>query len=308
MKLNVDSLNNKLKEYKQQSVITYYSAEPKKLIVNDIEYHGNAALRVIRRIGGDKLWVQNFDRIYLSFEPDVEKHIKSAICAKGGKSCQSIHRDKTKKNLNTGVPWNAGMKGVYPHTEFWQEGKTKDTDDRLRLLSESRKGIGNPMYGTTPTEESNKIKSSIMKKKILDGTFTPNSNNRNTHWDSYFNGIKFRSSWEAIYYSLNGSDLYESLRIPYLFDNIPHVYIVDFVNHITKSATEIKPKGLLNRIKEKAKLDALAAWCDSNQYTMNIITEEDIQIMSSLVDITKFDNNTQRKIKGLHEAYKKNRN
>ena len=307
MKLNIEILNDKLKQYNQLSRITFYSANPKKIILNDISYYDNDALKIIRRLNSSDHWIKNFDSIYSSFDIDAEKKIKSMISAKGGKSCQLLHGDRIKENLNTGIPWNKNMKEVYPHSS-WCKGKTKNTDTRLQVLSDNRSGKGNPMFGSVMSTESKNEKSKIMKQKILDGTFTPNSNNRNTHWDSYFKDKKFRSSWEAIYYSLHPEALYESLRIPYTYNNKEYVYIVDFVNHISQEVIEIKPKELLDKGATPAKLSALAQWSENNSYLMHIITQDNIAEMTTEVDISDFDLNTQRKIKELNETYNKNRN
>lgn len=310
MKLNLDKLNNKLIEYNQLSRISYYSANPKKITLNAVDYFNNSALRIIRRINGDEEWIKNFDKIYLTFENNIEKNIKSLISRKGGKSCQNKHGRKIKQNLNTGIPWNKNMKGIYPYTP-WCKGLTKDTDARLAILSDNRKGMGNPMFGATLSNEFKNKKSKIMKQKILDGNFTPNCNNRNTHWDSYFRNKRFRSSWEAIYYSVNQDDLYESLRIKYIFNDKECVYIVDFINHDTRIVTEIKPKELLIRDKEKSKIEALSLWCKNNGYTMNIVTQEDIHRITATIfidDLDNFDVKTQKKIKALNETFKKNRN
>lgn len=92
-----------------------------------------------------------------------------------------------------------------------------------------------------------------------------------------------------------------------MFDDKEHIYIVDFVNHEKFTVTEIKPKEFLNTRKERAKINALERWCNDNKYQMNIITQDDIEYMATLVCIDDFDDDTQRKIKVLNEAYKKNR-
>jgi hypothetical protein len=73
-----------------------------------------------------------------------------------------------------------------------------------------------------------------MKQKILSGEFTPNSNNRNTHWESTFNNNTYRSSWEALYQYFNQDAEYEKLRIEYNINNTAKIYIVDFVDHVNK--------------------------------------------------------------------------
>ncbi len=276
------------------------------------ELYSNNALVCLRRIdNANDTWINLIDLIYDSHDNgvDIIKQIKIQGSRRGGLSCQSKHSEKIKLNLNTGVPWNVGTAGNYPHTNFWQTGKTKYNDDRLAKLSVDRTGPGNPMYGSVMSEEDKLVKSSMMKQKILDGKFTPNSNNRHTHWDSQYNGAKFRSAWEAIYYSFNETDLHEKLRIPYIYNGQLHIYIVDFINHEKKTVTEVKPKELLVDEKTREKIKALEMWADNNGYTMQIITQVEISKMSAeITDFSKFDENTQLKIKKLNEAYTKNRN
>ena len=58
-------------------------------------------------------------------------------------------------------------------------------------------------------QQSNK-----MKRKILDGSFTPNINNTRTTWDATFDGKKFRSSWEAAFFAIYDGKLeFEKIRI-----------------------------------------------------------------------------------------------
>ncbi len=86
---------------------------------------------------------------------------------------------KIKSNLNTGTPWNKDMKGNYPYS-YPHSAETKEK------ISVANTGTKNGMYGTMMTAEQKEYRSNLMKEKILSGEFTPNSNNRNTHWDSYY--------------------------------------------------------------------------------------------------------------------------
>ena len=307
MKLTIDLLNLKLSENNQLSKLSFYSANPKMITLNGIDYIGNDAIKIIRRINSSAHWIENFDKIYLTHDTGIEKQIKSLISAAGGKVCQRIHGAKIKDNLNTGIPWNKDSKGVYPYSS-WCKGLTKTDDERLQRLSDNRTGSGNPMFGTIMSDIDKTLRSSNMKQKILDGTFTPNSNNRNTHWVSYYREKKFRSSWEAIYYSLNVDDLYESLRIPYTHNGESHIYIVDFVNHHTRTATEIKSRELLLVPREQSKIKSLTEWCDKNNYRLNIVTQDEIEYMSTFADMDNFDPATKQKLQILNETYKKNRN
>lgn len=127
------------------------------------------------------------------------------------------------------------------------------------------------------TEETRKKHSNTVKRKILNGEFTPKSNNRRTHKRLYFDGYSFRSSWELKFYK-HKKDLgelleYETLRIPYNYENDTKVYIVDFIDKANKKVYEIKPKSMVDD-KTKAKESALIQWALNNDYTYEFICED----------------------------------
>jgi len=145
-------------------------------------------------------------------------------------------------------------------------------------------GEKNNIYKATPEtlKEMGKKNSIRIKKSIAEGKFTPCVTNS---WaksrciveitqGNIINKIKCRSSWDAYFQIRNPELLYERIRIPYVIKNELHNYIVDFVDIKNKIIYEIKPEGLcdleLNQIKFKAALD----WCETNQYTFNIISNE----------------------------------
>lgn len=119
--------------------------------------------------------------------------------------------------------------------------------------------------------QSNKI-----KELIANNIFTPPITNTWTHWESIYNynGIeyKFRSSWEAAFWSVNKHLKYETLRIPYIYLNKNHTYIVDFVDDVNKKVYEVKPKDKL-LTKEKIKEQALIQWCNNNNYEYILIND-----------------------------------
>jgi very-short-patch-repair endonuclease len=221
---------------------------------------------------------------------EIENNLLKEIQSQGGKTVQSLYGDKIRLNLNTGIPWNTGTKGVKNGTPWTEENKRK--------LSESRKGENNPMYGRKYTEEEKLKQSENMKLAIKSGKFTPKSNNRLSRKDSIYNGINFRSSWEAIFYSLNQSYEYEKLRIKYFSSkkNKYRIYIVDFISHINKIVVEIKPKKSF-KSEEIDKIKALSVWCKENGYKLKIYTDNKIKSMAKLVtDLHNFDKVTQSNI------------
>lgn len=261
--------------------------------------------RMINRLSTSKttIWVENFDNLIAGIITDHE--IRSQLASLGGKACQSKHGDKIRKNLNTGTPWSKGKRLIGRTTkegkiyQSWNTGKNKYNCESLAALSKARIGKGNPRYGKTHSDEYKRQSSQRMKDKIASGKFTPNSNNRQTHYDVQFNGVKYRSSWEAVYHQLNPDAEYETLRIPYEFEGKTHIYIVDFVNHCTREVIEVKPVELFENDKMKSKIRALEIWSEQNNYRVVKFTQHDICKYQSSIRIDEFDIKTQGKIQDV---------
>ena len=151
----------------------------------------------------------------------------------------------------------------------------------------------------TPSERSRR--SDQMKSMIADGRLTPSITNTWTKWSVEYNGKKFRSSWEAIFYAYkDGNVEYESLRIPYMFEDKKRTYIVDFIDHHNKIAYEIKPSTMIDNTINTAKIEALRRWCATNKYEIQIISEFDIRGMIDCV-ITKTNNEMFIKIRKIYK-------
>lgn len=248
---------------------------------------------------GDKVWRENFDKVYslnIIERQNAEKNCKSIIRSIGGKNCQNKHGNKIRLNLNKGDPWNKGTKGNYPYSRL-QTSKTKEK------ISIANKGKNNGMFGRKMSAEEKQKKSNLMKERILAGKFTPNSNNRNTHWDAYYKNKKYRSSWEALYQYHDQEAKYELLRIPYYYENQTHIYIIDFVNHNTRHAIEVKPKELLNDQKTQAKILAAKEWCKKNNYNLIIADQDYFLSLPKIENLNDFDFSTQEKIRKLYETH-----
>lgn len=220
-------------------------------------------------------------------------------CSLGGKAAQLQHRDTILKNLNTGDdgPWNKDLKGNYPYTPMFSE-------ETRKKISESKKGKNNAMYGRQHSDEYKKIASERMKKKILNGEFTPNSNNRNTHWNSSFNDKVYRSSWEALYQYFDNDADYEVIRIPYVFNDTECVYIVDFVNIHDKTLVEVKPRCLTTDERTMSKISAAKEWCYDNGYSFIIADEKYFYNKGEPDDYSRFDTTTQDKIRRFYARNK----
>lgn len=298
---DIKKFNSTLKEYNQ--VIYATSITGSEIILsNGLRLTSEADIRRCKRrvMTGASVWKEHFDRLY-STDKEIrqiaETECKSLTSKNGGKVCQKKHGEKLRLNLNSGVPWNKGLKGNYPYSHACGEATKKK-------ISNANAGKKNGMYGTKMSAEEKVRRSVLLQDLILCGKFTPNSNNRNTHWDAFYKGKKYRSSWEALYQYFDVDAEYETVRITYLHNNNPCIYIVDFVNHKTKTLIEVKPKELLHNQKTQAKIDAAKQWCKDRQYEFIIVDKDYFLNLEVPVDLKDFDSNTQQKIRKMYETSK----
>lgn len=297
-KFDIEKFNNILKEY-NQTLFAEKITGKELILSNGLILNLERDIRLCKRrvMTGDKIWKENFDRVYTLRKEEreiAEKDCRSLTSTKGGVNCQKKHRETIKSNLNSGVPWNKNLKGVYPYS------RPHSIETKLKI-SEANKGKKNGMFGKSMSSTEKEHRSKLMKEKILSGKFTPNSNNRNTHWESFYKGKKYRSSWEALYQYIDNDAEYETLRITYNFNNRSYIYIIDFVNHKTKTVIEVKPKELLNDAKTEKKILAAKQWCIENNYKLIIADREYLLSHKSPSDFNEFDINTQNKIRTLYE-------
>jgi very-short-patch-repair endonuclease len=297
----IDMINEHLEHHNQTTRILTWTRTGAEFS-NGVKMNRNDSSNFKRRIfRNPDIWARNVDRIF-SGEITIQE-IKSLLAAAGGKSVQKKYGDEIRQNLNTGIPWNKGIKTGQVQ---WHTGLTKETDDRLMKLSLDRMGEGNPMYGVKHTDEYKREKSVRLKELILSGQFTPNSNNRNTHWESTLDGKKYRSSWEALYQYINQNAEYEVLRVKYQHNEEEKVYIVDFVDHHSKTAIEVKPSNMAKKDGFADKIFGLNTWAKQNGYTILIVDENWLIEQNIEIDYNRFDENTTRKIKALYATHKKN--
>jgi hypothetical protein len=184
----------------------------------------------------------------------------------------------------------------------WHTGLTKDDHPTLAKMSKDRMGTGNPAYGISPSPEARKKQSVAIRAKIASGEFTPNAGNSRTHWNVEYNGVKYRSSWEAAYHVIFPQYEYETLRIR-LADE--RVHIVDFYNPKNKTAVEIKPKA--HQITQMDRLIEIRQVLENDMgITYNIVGEEFIIQYWDTISTTPFDSETLRKLtKAYNNAAKK---
>lgn len=219
---------------------------------------------------------------------EIKKLIKTENSRKGA---QKFHEKFKKEGYPAAYydrkPWNKGLtKETDDRVVGWNTGLNKNNDPRMKKLSDDRKGAGNPMFGKHMSIDDRLQKSIHMKKLIAEGKFTPNVHNSNTHLPYEYKGIKFRSSWEYLYFLINEDNniSYETIRIPYKDkEGEKHTYIVDFVDHERKKLIEIKPS--CHKEKSQYKFAAAREWCNDNGYEFIVIDENWF-----LLNICKLDN------------------
>lgn len=296
---DIERFNKILKEYNQQLQAEKITSK-EVILSNGLVLCSERDVRLCKRrvMTGNKVWKENFDRLYginKEQKTSAEKECRSLTSIKGGINCQKEHKEKIKSNLNTGVPWNKGTKGNYPYSYPCLENTKK-------RIGDANRGEKNGMFGRKYSIAEKQHKSQKMRELILSGKFTPNSNNRNTHWDSSYQNKKYRSSWEALYQYFDKEAEYETLRILYRFNNKDFIYILDFVNHKTKTLVEVKPQELLNNKKTQAKISAAKEWCNNTGYNF-VVVDKDYLISKSIPkDLSEFDIKTQNKIRKLYET------
>lgn len=223
-------------------------------------------------------WVAASD---LDAEDDiVEMTEKSRVASLNGAAAwKGNRRDALKSKMKGRVSPFKGRK----HPNHWAKGHTKETHPSLLQLSEKRRGNANPASKASMKYPAiGRIRQSeTMRKRFADGSISPNINNRNRC--IVVNGIKFRSTWEAIHHMVHPSHQYETLRIGY-FDDFGkrRTSIVDFVDHVNKLAIEVKPRKLLEGAKYSNARRSITKWCAENGYLY--IEEDETVIKGYLTD------------------------
>jgi len=302
MKNYIEKFNEKLVEFGQKTFAVEMTGEHIRFsngvtldLLNDVR---KCKKRIMH---GFPMWAERFDRLY---GLDLNERITAAAECRfiassvGGKAAYSKHGDRLRQNLNVGTPWNKGTKGQ-------NVGKgIPCSEEKKKKIGHANRGDKNGMFGTKMSEADRQLRSAKMKDLILNGKFTPNSNNRNTNWESTYRGKTYRSSWEALYQFHDPDAEFEQLRIPYNFDDELHIYIIDFVNHETKTVVEVKPNELLDDLKTKAKLLAAQNWCLENGYKLLIADQNYFMEKPMPENFDDFGISTAVKIRNLYETFK----
>lgn len=301
----IEKINQKLEGANQKIRIDSIEVGGSLILSNGIKLNGNDRRVFFRRMRTKKhdLWLKNADLVY-GTNAEVSENAKKAIInklfSKNAKANWEKNRDHLVSKMLGRTSWNKGLKmsasWVAKIIEYQNRPEVK------KRLSESRVGEKNPFYGRRHTEKTKRDHSNRIKRMILNNEFTPNSNNRNTHWDSFYDGKRYRSSWEALYQAIDTDSSYEELRLEYQYKENTHIYIVDFINHNTRKIIEVRPNELLHDDKTQAKVGAAKKWADENGYEF-IVADHKYLVSHPMPNMLKFDKKTKEKVQKLYETY-----
>ena len=205
----------------------------------------------------------NYSNCYNKTHFDGIKRGYKQYCDKGCSRKGKPRNQQTKEKISI-------SRNIWFNTDAGVQYKTK--------LSVDRQGLNNPVHKQT---KETRVRMSLnnsfkMKQKILNNEFTPPVTNSWCKSRTVLDNIPFRSRWEAVFYILNKSSSlqYEKLRIPYTYNTVTRIYIVDFIDINNKIVYEIKPDSCLITEQNTAKLKALNDWANINNYTVQIIGNE----------------------------------
>lgn len=159
--------------------------------------------------------------------------------------------------------------------------------------------------GLYPTTIQTRLKQSKnLKSKISNGQFTPQITNSwcKSKTPVNINGITryVRSSWEAVFWQLNPLFLYETVRIPYVYRNESHSYLIDFYDELNNVLYEIKPKCEFENEKVIAKVEFAQKYARTIGATYVKIDEDYFKDKFDLIQNLNLDKNILTKFyKGI---------
>lgn len=204
---------------------------------------------------------------------------------KGGNLSQDT-KDKISRSITN--QYRDGSREVYTMSgeslEKWRDSYAKNGIHKMREWLKSPQGVDSnrrSILHSNPSKVSNSI-----SKMIIDGEFIPYPNHHKHGWhDSPKAGkIYYRSSYELVYYKILDEDTLvntykaASIKIPYIINGARHNYIPDVMvfRDIRTSIVEIKPKNLVGKLKNPAKISAAQKYCIENGYEFEVITEDEL--------------------------------
>lgn len=157
---------------------------------------------------------------------------------------------------------------------------SSETREKLR---EKNSGKNNGFYGKKHTEKSKQKMCDARSKLITDGkmNWALFGHKSGQHQSSKLNKfVHYRSSWEEMTMHWLDSNVdvltweYESVRIPYRYDDHKRWYIPDFIITYVdghREMWEIKPKEFVGTEKVRLKTEAAQLFCQQNSITAYVV-------------------------------------
>lgn len=252
----------------------------------------------------------NFDYSSLSIPITMEMYCifckKQVVCRTDSKNNVKVHKCKNKECKDY-IQRKKDRLQTFNHSITNRENfdNSKYVAAAYKREAEFKKTIlDNGLNKKSFILSKTKMKQSAsIKKRILQGKFTPCVTNSWCRSKIIYKDKKFRSSWEALFYLLNEELEYETIRIPYFSNaNKQRIYIIDFFNRKTNTLFEIKPKSLKN--KENNIIKERAAQIYANKNSLNYIIIDESFLKSNIANIEEnysknklnFDKDSIRKI------------
>lgn len=313
-------MNNILLSFNNTILISVYQQGYLKLTSGmEFFWPSREYFLILQRIKSPTFQMEGvFDEVYKNNEELIRRNVIKRIKNKNTADvCKKRYQDSSEEFKIQKKQHMAKIKQQYqdditkgiktrPKRKSYNKQNSEKVRQHAERLSTVRRGAGNPMWGRSCSEHHKRIKSELIKMRILQGIWTPHVHNSRTHARIIYNGRKYRSTWEALFQQLNEDYHYEQLRIPYVFENTSSIYIVDFISPDQSVCVEIKPSAMYNDAKVIAKRTALLEFCEIRQIQYVEIDETYFIDNYALFDFTEITGITRQKMRKInHEANKK---
>jgi len=234
----------------------------------------------VRKIGNERKWGKTCSRkcygVFRSNNPDLYSSNTSMM-----------HTEESWKKIRESVQERMAQPDWVP--SFKGKHHSEESKEKLREAKRINPPVGekNGMFGKNHTKEAREKMSDSNSRRIINGsrkTYGKNGHIRGDYESKDKKIYHYRSSWElATMEHLDrqidiSSWSYESIRIPYYYENNKRWYIPDFFVEFSdgrKEIWEIKPKQLIDSEANKLKSEAALRFCSENGIANYLVLTRD---------------------------------
>lgn len=191
-------------------------------------------------------------------------------------------------------------------SQGWSKGWAVTCSKKCQNIEASARQTGSKNTSHRMSDETRKMahkkQSAALRKRILEGTYTPKTENYLTHRMIRFRRedgreASVRSLWELIFWLEHPHLEYEVVRIPYICQKtqLGKIYIADFYHRQTHTVYEVKPQKYQLQCKDKSTA-AIAlgynfVWIGEKDITRNDEIEK--KIRSVVCDVSQIESRLQ---------------